>query len=133
MDSLKPGIYRKPAKRGKNSEKTRPAGPGSYLDVRKRRRGNHWYECHRSFCFSLYLGPGGIFGLSIAEATLVCYVGLSVAGGIGLLQGKDWGRILGIVNAALSLFGFPIGTTIGILILIYLLKPEIREYFECSR
>ncbi len=57
---------------------------------------------------------------------------IAIASGIGLLQGKRWGRIVGIVNAALSLLLVPIGTVIGILILIYLLKPEVREYFNGS-
>lgn len=84
------------------------------------------------FAFPFTWDPGGIFGLSIAEATLACYVGLSVAGGIGILLGKEWGRILTIVNAILSLFAIPVGTVIGALILVYVFKPEVREYFESS-
>ena len=72
---------------------------------------------------------GGIFVLTIAIVALACYVGVSVAGGIGLLLGKEWGRILSIVNAALSVFWIPIGTVIGILAIIYLAKSETREYF----
>ena len=71
---------------------------------------------------------GAIFGLSIAIFFLVCFIGLSVAGGIGLLLGKGWGRIISIVNAVLSLMNFPIGTVIGVL--IYLTRPDVREYFE---
>ena len=37
---------------------------------------------------------------------------------------------MGIIVAALSLFWFPVGTAIGILVIIYLAKPEVREYFE---
>ena len=85
------------------------------------------------FAFPHTWDTGGIFGLSIAEATLACYVGLSVAGGIGLLRGKGWGRILAIVNAILSLFAVPIGTVIGALVLVYLFKPEVKAYFEGSR
>jgi len=33
---------------------------------------------------------------------------------------------------ALSLSWVPIGTVIGILILLYLIKPEVREYFAAS-
>ena len=73
---------------------------------------------------------GAIFGLSIAIFFLVCFIGLSVAGGIGLLLGKGWGRIISIVNAVLSLMNFPIGTVIGVLVLIYLTRPDVREYFE---
>ena len=73
---------------------------------------------------------GSIFGLSIAIFVLLCCIGLSLAGGIGILKAKSWGRIICIVNAILSLFNIPIGTVIGILVLIYLTKPDVREYFE---
>ena len=80
-------------------------------------------------------GPGdigSIFGLSIAIFVLLCLIGLSLAGGIGVLKAKNWGRIISIVNAILGLLNIPIGTAIGILVLIYLSKPEVREYFEGS-
>jgi len=73
---------------------------------------------------------GAIFGLSIAILFLLCCIGLSVAGGIGLLLGKAWGRIISIINAVLSLLSIPIGTVIGVLVLIYLTRSEIRDYFE---
>jgi len=73
---------------------------------------------------------GTIFGLSVAILVLLCGSGVAVAGGIGLLLAKGWGRILSIINAVLNLLAVPIGTVIGILVLIYLMRPEIREYFE---
>ena len=73
---------------------------------------------------------GAIFGLSIAIFTLLCLIGLSLAGGIGVLKAKSWGRIISIVNAILDLIFIPIGTVIGVLVIIYLARPEIREYFE---
>jgi len=73
---------------------------------------------------------GSIFGLSIGIFVLLCCIGLSLAGGIGILKAKSWGRIISIVNAILSLFAIPIGTVIGVLVLIYLTKSEVREYFE---
>jgi hypothetical protein len=76
--------------------------------------------------------PGAIFGLSIAILVLLCYIGLALAGGIGLLQGKDWGRILSIAHAALILFWFPIGTVIGILSIIYLTRPEVTDYMNAN-
>ena len=76
---------------------------------------------------------GSIFGLSIAIFVLLCCVGLSLAGGIGILKAKSWGRIISIVVAVLSLFWIPVGTVLGVLVLIYLTKSEVREYFESSR
>ena len=61
---------------------------------------------------------------------MIAYFILALLGGIGILQGKEWGRILSIVQAALSVFWAPVGTVIGILILIYLTKPELKEYFS---
>lgn len=73
---------------------------------------------------------GTIFVLSISVLTLLCGVSVSIAGGIGLLLGKEWGRIVSIAQAALSLFFFPFGTIIGVLIIIYLIQANVKEYFN---
>jgi hypothetical protein len=57
---------------------------------------------------------------------------LSVITGWGLLGLKGWARWLAIVLAALSLPLFPIGTIIGVLIIWYLLKDEVRQAFEAA-
>jgi len=75
---------------------------------------------------------GAIFGLTIAILFLLGCLGVSVAGGLGILLGKAWGRIVSIINAIFSLFFFPVGTVIGVLILIYLMSTQVREYFESS-
>ncbi len=75
---------------------------------------------------------GAVFGLSLAVLVLLLYIGLAVTGGIGLLKGKEWGRILGIVHAALTMSLIPIGTVIGVLSLIYLTRDELRDYFADS-
>ena len=72
---------------------------------------------------------GGYFGLSIATMVLLSLLGISLAAGIGLLTRKEWGRILAIVHAAMSLIVIPLGTIIGALSLVYLTRSEIREYF----
>ncbi len=72
---------------------------------------------------------GGLFGLGVAMLMLACYTVLAILGGVGILNGKEWGRILCIIQAALSLFAFPFGTLIGIFIIIYLGKPEVKEFF----
>jgi hypothetical protein len=76
---------------------------------------------------------GSLIALSIAIVVLLALIGLSVAAGIGLIKGKSWGWILAIVNAVLDLFSFPIGTVIGVLSLIYLLRKEVREYFATAQ
>jgi hypothetical protein len=75
---------------------------------------------------------GAIFGLSVGVLILLCYMGIAISGGMGLLNGKEWGRVLSIAHAALSLFWFPIGTVIGILSIIYLTRPEVLEYIKAS-
>ncbi len=75
---------------------------------------------------------GAIIGGSVVAALFLAYSGLSLAAGIGLLQKKEWGRILAIVHAALSLPRIPFGTIIGILSIIYLLSPETKEYFRTA-
>ena len=46
--------------------------------------------------------PGAIFGLSVAILILLCYMAIAITSGIGLLTGKEWGRITAIVHSALS-------------------------------
>jgi len=76
---------------------------------------------------------GGIFGLIIAMLMLLLTAGIALAAGIGLLRGKEWGRVLSIAYAAISLICIPFGTIIGILVIIYLTKTEVREYFESAQ
>jgi len=73
---------------------------------------------------------GALFGLSIATAVLLAFIGLSVAATVGLFSRKEWGRITAIVHAAVSLIRIPFGTIIGILALIYLTRTGTREYFQ---
>ena len=84
------------------------------------------------FAFPTVWDIGGVFGLTIAVVALAGVLGVGVAGGVGLLLGKEWGRILSIVHSALSLFNIPIGTVIGVLAIIYLVRPDVREYFSPS-
>ncbi len=72
---------------------------------------------------------GGVFGLSVAILVLLCYMFIALVGGIGILIGKEWGRVFTIVHSALSLLWIPFGTIIGILIIIYLGKPQVKELF----
>ena len=73
-----------------------------------------------------------IVALSFAILVLLCCTGLCLASGLGILKAQRWGRILGIVVGVLSLFWIPVGTVLGVLVLIYLMRPEVREYFEGS-
>ncbi|MEE8471009.1 MAG: hypothetical protein V3S51_06745 [Dehalococcoidia bacterium] len=74
-----------------------------------------------------------LFGLSVATAVFLAYFGISMAAGIGMLSGKEWGRTSAIVHATLSMASVPFGTVLGILTLIYLTRPKIKEYFGAER
>jgi len=80
-----------------------------------------------SYQWSVDIGLAVVFGV-IALIT-IAYIALSVLAGIGLLMNKEWGRIASLVHSALSLFNIPIGTIIGVLSIIYLTKPEVKDYF----
>ena len=84
------------------------------------------------FAFPNTDDAGGYFGLSIVTVVLLSLLGLSLAAGIGLLTRKEWGRILAIVHATMSLIVIPVGTIIGALSLVYLTRSRIREYFATA-
>ena len=71
----------------------------------------------------------GAIAIVMAIFIMIVYIVVGIVGGIGLLVGKEWGRITSIVHNALSLISFPIGTTLGILSIVYLTKSEVKEYF----
>jgi type IV pilus assembly protein PilA len=70
------------------------------------------------------------FGVIIFVALIGGFGLLQLACGIGLLKLKPYGRILQLVFAFIGLLGFPIGTVISILILIYMFKPGIKVLFS---
>jgi hypothetical protein len=55
---------------------------------------------------------------------------LYIITGWGLWTLKSWARIVALILAVISLLSFPIGTIIGIVVLWYLFKPEIKKAFQ---
>ena len=72
----------------------------------------------------------GLFGITLGIAVMLGYISIAVVGGIGLLRSKNWGRILTIAHSGASLLWLPIGTIIGVLVIIYLVKSEVVDYFN---
>jgi hypothetical protein len=70
---------------------------------------------------------GGIGGLIALIVVVVSLPGLIA--GIGLLQFRPWGRILGIVVSAIHLLNVPLGTALGIYGLWALLNRETEQLF----
>jgi len=57
-----------------------------------------------------------------------------IAAGLGLLQRQDWGRVLSIVLAVISLINLPFGTALGIYSLWVLVSPGAdQEYAALTR
>jgi hypothetical protein len=85
---------------------------------------------------------GGLISGDAEAMAIITVVGLAVSGflvltalpgivgGIGLLKGKNWARVLVIFLAVLDLIDFPIGTAIGGYTLWVLLNKESAELFE---
>jgi hypothetical protein len=55
---------------------------------------------------------------------------LAVAAGWGLLQHAQWGRIVAIIAAIISLIKFPFGTALGIFTLVVLLGYQNTRLYE---
>jgi hypothetical protein len=55
-----------------------------------------------------------------------------IVGGLGLLQGKAWGRVLLIVLSSLTLLGIPVGTLFGAFALWVLLGADANRFFASS-
>ena len=73
-----------------------------------------------------------LFTLIIITLVMLTLGILSIAVGIGLIKGKSRGRVLANVFAVLDLLWIPIGTIIGLLSLMYLFRPEVKEYFKAA-
>ena len=93
------------------------------------------------FVAIIMLGAGALSGEAEAFGVMVLvslFVGffmllLSIPGiiaGWGLLNGKNWARVLAIVLGCLNILSFPFGTAIGLYTLwVLLLHDESHDYF----
>lgn len=50
--------------------------------------------------------------------------------GFGIVNHREWGRILGLIVAFLNLISFPIGTALSVYTLVVLLNPDTVEQFK---
>ncbi len=77
-------------------------------------------------------GQEGVFAIAAGAGMLVFAVLLVVGlpallAGIGILQRREWGRILGIIVAGISLLNFPFGTAFGIYALVILTQFSFNQ------
>lgn len=68
----------------------------------------------------------GLIGVVFCVAFGILY--LMIAKNLPLK--KDWARILGIVLSVLMLFSFPIGTVLGIILLVNFFSDEFKQWWE---
>jgi hypothetical protein len=71
---------------------------------------------------------GIIFGIIVVFVVVVSLPGIVM--GIGLLQFREWARILGIVLSAISLPAIPAGTALGVYGLWVLLNTGTARLFQ---
>lgn len=71
----------------------------------------------------------GVLAISVFFLLLVLSIPDIIAG-IGLLNGRSWARILGIVLAALHLLSIPLGTVVGAYGLWVLLSRDSDPFFS---
>jgi hypothetical protein len=77
--------------------------------------------------------PPGMFGpalMRFAWVTVLVRAGLALAAGWGLYEHAQWGRVVAIVAAILSLIKFPLGTALGIWTLVVLLGYRNTTLYE---
>ena len=86
-----------------------------------------WFRQVPDFDFS---GPWIYFGLAIGGLFLLFYLVAALAAAIGLLSGREYGRVLSLIHGGISLLFFPVGTVIGVLQIVYLTRADVREYFK---
>ncbi len=71
-----------------------------------------------------------LFGLAIGMLFSAAFGVLFVIAGVGMLNMRNWARIMTIVLAILMLPGFPVGTLLGVVALWYLFQDEVKVLFD---
>lgn len=88
-----------------------------------------WHTERSSLVGSALLGAAGI-ALAVVFV-IFAIVDLVVAASI--VKGRPWSRYAGIVLGALYLLAFPIGTILGLIVLLGLLGRDARDWFGAAR
>jgi hypothetical protein len=100
-----------------------------------------FYICLAFFAFLVFFGvatipsldiePGILRLIGIVASSFLGLIGLpQIIGGLGLIQRKEWARILMLVVSFLSLFHVPFGTALGVYTMIVLFNPETVRMFQ---
>jgi type IV pilus assembly protein PilA len=94
-----------------------------------------WAFFAASVAIAIVASPSSVPGGSYAFASIVLLFVIGVAAsllvcGIGLLKLKRYGRSLLRFWSVLGLLGFPVGTIISVIILVYLNTPGVKLLFS---
>jgi hypothetical protein len=100
-----------------------------------------FYLCLAFFAFLVFFGvaiipnldiePGILRLIGIIASSFLGLIGLpQIIGGLGLIQRKEWARILMLVVSFLSLFHVPFGTALGVYTMIVLFNPATVRLFQ---
>jgi hypothetical protein len=75
--------------------------------------------------------PGILRVIGLVVSSFLALIGLpKVIGGLGLIQHKEWARILMLVISFISLINVPFGTALGVYSMIVLFNPETVRLFQ---
>jgi len=98
--------------------------------------------CLAFFAFLFFFGVAQIPNVEDVEPGLLRLIGIIVSsflgliglpqiiGGLGLIQHKEWARILMLVVSFISLPHIPFGTALGVYSMIILFNPETVRLFQ---
>ena len=98
--------------------------------------------CLAFFAFLFFFGVAQIPNVEDVEPGLLRFIGILVSsflgliglpqiiGGLGLIQHKEWARILMLVISFISLANVPFGTALGVYSMIVLFNPETVRLFQ---
>jgi len=77
------------------------------------------------------VGPGILRIIGLIVSSFLALIGLpKIIGGLGLIQHKEWARILMLVISFISLANVPFGTALGVYSMIVLFNPETVRMFQ---
>jgi len=77
------------------------------------------------------VGPGVLRVIGLVISSFLALIGLpQIIGGLGLIQHKEWARILMLVVSFISLPHVPFGTALGVYSMIILFNPETVRLFQ---
>lgn len=79
------------------------------------------------------VGPGVLRLIGIIASSFLGALGLpQIIGGLGLIQRKEWARILILVISFISLANVPFGTFLGVYSMVILLNRETVALFQAG-